>query len=282
MTDTHCAFRNIGIIYNPRVISALAMAEEIAVWLESQGIVTWRCATDSHDSLCTPADLLVVLGGDGSILRTSQKAAPAGIPLLGFNLGRVGFLTEASPDCWRDVLGRVLAGEGIIEERMMLDVALCRQGQEVVCDIALNDAVIGRSGLARTIHLKACIDGTFLTRYVTDGLIVATPTGSTAYAYALGGPILPPWVHALLVVPAAPHLSLERPLVLNAEAVVEVEITTDSSGTLSVDGRMAGELLQGDTVRVRRSQLLARFLRLRDKADFYRTLVARLTPHNGE
>jgi len=276
------AFQSIGIVYNPRVASAPTLAEDISVWLHHQGTATWRCTTDDAGTLCSPADLLVVLGGDGSILRAAQKAAPAGIPLLGLNLGRVGFLSEAPPEIWREVLIRVLAGEGVIEERMMLDVALRRGQENIVHDIALNDAVVGRSGLARTIHLKTFIDGAFMARYVTDGLILATPTGSTAYAYALGGPILPPWVQAILVVPAAPHLSLERPLVLDAEAEVEVELTTEGAGTLSVDGRMAGELHQGDIVRVQRSQLQARFLRLRDRNDFYRTLVARLTPHNGD
>ena len=115
-----------------------------------------------------------------------------------------------------------------------------------------------------------------------DGLILATPTGSTAYAYAVGGPILPPWLENIVLIPAAPHLSLERPFVLDAEAVIEVRVETEISGMLSVDGRMEGELQDGDVVRVERSGITARFLRLRSRSDFYNTLVERLIPRNGD
>ncbi len=232
--------------------------------------------------MCPASDLIVTLGGDGSILRAMQRAAPSATPLLGINMGRVGFLTETQPEDWQATLQRVLAGEGWIESRMMLRATLKRQEQVIEQEDALNDAVVSRGALARTVRLKTSIDGTALTRYVTDGLILATPTGSTAYAYAVGGPILPPWLDNILIVPAAPHLSLERPLVLDANAIIEVEVHTDIPGMLTVDGRMEGELLDGDVVRIERSPLKARFLRLRDRNDFYRSLVARLTPRNGE
>jgi NAD+ kinase len=277
-TDLH----QIGIVYNPRVASALPLAEEILAWLEDRGREGWICSRDQHASICTPADLLVTLGGDGSILRATRYAAPAGTPLLGINMGRVGFLTEATPEAWRDVLARALNGEGWIEARTMLRVSLLREGNVVAQEHALNDAVVSRGALARTVRLSTRVDGALLTRYVTDGLILSTATGSTAYAYALGGPILPPWLDNLLLVPAAPHLSLERPMVLDAEAVVEVEVHTQIPGMLTVDGQMEGALFGGDVVRVRRSSLKARFLRLRSRGDFYRTLVERLTPRNGD
>lgn len=272
----------VAVIYNPRVAATLPVAEEIVVWLEQRGCRATRYSRDEDTTGCPPSDLVITLGGDGSILRATQQAAPTATPILGINMGRVGFLTETAPEDWQATLERVLAGEGWIETRMMLRVTLSRDGQGIAQEHALNDAVISRGALARTVRLKTFVDGAELTRYVADGLILATPTGSTAYAYAIGGPILPPWLDNILVIPAAPHLSLERPLVLNADAVIEVEVSTEVPGMLTVDGRMEGELHHGDVVRIERSPLKAHFLRLRSRNDFYRTLVARLTPRNGE
>ncbi len=273
--------RSVGLVYNPRVDAALPLAQKIAAWLEAREIAGWICPRDRHPSFCETSDLLVTLGGDGSILRAMQQAVPAQTPVLGINLGRVGFLTEAPPDDWEAALTKVLNGEGWVEERTMLSVSLLHDDEVLVRDEALNDAVVSRGALARTVRLKTYVDGAYLTRYVTDGLILASATGSTAYAYAAGGPILPPWLENLVLVPAAPHLSMDRPLVLDPGAVVEVEVHTDVSGMLTVDGRLAGELTDGDRVRVERSSLKARFLRLRDRNDFYSTLVERLSPRNG-
>ncbi len=273
--------RKIGVIYNVLIGRALPLAEEIVAWLHARGLEAWLSTTDAYVGT-RPADLLITLGGDGTILRAMRKAAPAGIPLFGINLGRVGFLTEATPEAWEEALQRVLDGEGYLEERTMLRVWLLREGRTVAREDALNDAVISRGALARTVRLRTYVDGAFLTRYVIDGLILSTATGSTAYAYAAGGPIVPPWLDNMLVVPVAAHLSLDRPLVLDAEATVEVEVHTEIPGMLTVDGRLEGELLNGDRVRVRRSPLRAKFLRLRGRGDFYSTLVARLTPHNHE
>jgi len=274
--------QTIGLIYNPHVEAARVLGEDILAWLTARQVQAWLCAGQECVPIQEPADLFVTLGGDGTILRTMQRAAPAGVPVLGINLGRVGFLTEAAPAMWQDVLTRILAGEGWVESRAMLRVTLWRDGVAIAQEDALNDAVISRGALARTMRLETSIDGAFVTRYVADGLILATATGSTAYAYAAGGPILPPWHNSFLLVPAAPHLSLDRPLVLDADAVVEVKVNTEIPGMLTVDGRMEGELRHGDVVRIERSPLQARFLRLRSRCDFYCTLVARLTPRNGE
>ncbi len=274
--------KKVGLVYNSRVQTALPLVGEISTWLNERNIQTWYCSTEEDPSLTQHADLVLTLGGDGSILRAMQRTAPAGIPLLGINLGRVGFLTETPPDAWKRTLERVLAGNAHIEERMMLCVTLIRDGDPIAQETALNDAVVSRGALARTVRLTTYIDGALLTRYVTDALSLATATGSTAYAYALGGPILPPWLNNMLLVPAAPHLSLERPLVLNAEAIVEVKINTEIPGMLSVDGRMEGDLLNDDIVRIQRSPIKARFLRLRNRNDYYRTLVTRLIPRNGD
>jgi len=275
LTEIH----SVGLLYNPLVPEALPLAQDIVAWLQANDIPAWSCSCEQREVNKEPADLLITLGGDGTILRARRTAAPDGLPVLGINMGRVGFLTEAAPDAWQDALTRIFAGEGWIEARTMLRVTLLRNTHLVAQEDAANDAVISRGALARTVRLEASVDGAYLARYVADGLILATATGSTAYAYASGGPILPPWLNNILVVPAAPHLSLERPLVLDASAIVEVKVDTAMPGMLTVDGRMEGELLHGDIVRVERSPLKARFLRLRSRSDFYRTLVRRLIPH---
>ena len=276
--------QTIGLIYNPRVEASIPLAQEIAAWLESRGVSSWLCSTHERpaDGACLfKSDLLITLGGDGTILRAAPLTAPLGIPLLGLNLGRVGFLTECEPEHWVEVLERILANEGSVEERMMLQVTHLREGAMRAREFALNDAVISRGALARTVHLFTTIDGAVMTEYVADALILATATGSTAYSYAVGGPILPPWLDNIVVAPVAAHLSLDRPLVLNAQAVIEITVRATIPGMVTVDGRLVGELLEGDCVRVERSPLKARFLRLRNRADFYRTLVARLSPRNS-
>lgn len=278
--------KNIGLLYNPRASAALPLAEEILGWLEARDITAWICSTKADppkDKLCADAtDLVVTLGGDGTILRAMSLTAPLDIPVLGLNLGRVGFLTECVPERWPTVMTQILDGAGTEEERLMLQVTLHRGGDQIAQDTALNDAVISRGGLALTMRLETKIDGAPLTRYVADGLILATATGSTAYSYAVGGPILPPWIDNILLVPIAAHLSLDRPLVLNDESVVDVTVHTRVAGMLTVDGRLVGELEEGDHVCIERSPLKGRFLRLRSRGDFYRSLVRRLTPRNGD
>lgn len=274
--------RNIGLFYNPRLPDALPLAQEIASWLQERAVATWRYST--HDApppaSLLQTELLITLGGDGTILRAMSFAAPSALPVLGLNLGRVGFLTECAPQSWPQSLEKILAGQGRVEERAMLQVTLFRGTQTLLQDVALNDVVISRGSLARAARLLARVDGALLTQYVADGLILATATGSTAYSYAVGGPILPPWLENILLTPVAAHLCLERPLVLDAESVVEITVQTGIPGMLTVDGRVARELRVGDRVRARRSPLKARFLRLSGRADFYRTLAARLTPRN--
>lgn len=283
MVSGDCGIKCIGLVYSTRAERSPALAQEIQAWLlNTRGVEVWCCPISECPIDPFSADLLITLGGDGTILRVAQWAAPAEIPILGINLGRVGFLTEAAPELWQTTLTQVLDGKAGVEPRMMLCVTLLRQGVAIAQEQVLNDAAVSRGALARTVRLHTSIDGTVMTRYVADGLILATPTGSTAYAYAVGGPILPPWLDNIVVVPAAPHLSMERPLVLDAQSVIEVRVETQIPGMLSVDGRMEGELLNGDVVRVERSEIRARFLRLRSRNDFYETLVARLTPRNGD
>ena len=272
----------IGILYNTRIIQAHPLVEEVIAWIEQRGRQARGCpieaAADTLDF--QEIDLLVTLGGDGSILHAARLAAPYGTLILGINLGRVGFLTEAEPGNWRDVLSRMLVGDYWIEERMMLR-AKARRGEQVLAQAeALNDVVVGRGTQGRAVHLRTEVDGGYLATYVADGLIVATPTGSTAYALAAGGPILPPQLRNILLVPVAPHLSMERPIVLAEGVTVRVAIGAGRMAALTVDGQVQAELESGDVVTVKASPHVTRFARVQERTYFYKTLVARLVPRD--
>jgi NAD+ kinase len=211
------------------------------------------------------------------MLRAGRLAAPDGVPVLGVNLGRLGFLTEVQPDEWPEALGRVLAGDYWIEDRMMLRAEHLRLAECLGACEALNEVVVGRGTLSHPVRLTALIDGGEITTYLADGLIVATPTGSTAYALAVGGPILPPELRNILLIAIAPHLSVDRAIVLAQGSVVEVVVHGEHEMLLTADGQVGAQLQDGDHIRVRMSEHLARFARVRPSTYFYKTLMARMT-----
>jgi NAD+ kinase len=273
------SLRAVGIFVHPRLPAAPPLAREIAHWLGERGVRVWE--TDSLDEGTVlpdlpDTDLLVTLGGDGSILRAAHHTAGHPTLILGVNLGRMGFLTEAEPDGWREVLERVWRGEYWVEERMMLRATV--GAGNLPAQDALNDVVVGPGALGRVVHLEARVDGDLLTTYVADALIVATPTGSTAYALAAGGPIMPPQQRNILLVPVAPHLSLDRAVVLAEGVRVRVVVREHSPASLIVDGEVVAELAPGEAVEVEASPRVARFARVRERDYFYRTLMARLVP----
>ncbi len=281
--------RRVGIFRHPRIPEAAPLGGRIADALRRQGVEVWE--TDRLDGDAArragQTELLVTLGGDGSILRAARTVAGLGTLILGVNLGRMGFLTEADPGNWEEVIPRVLAGDYWVEERMMLRAALVgpsagAQRATPLPGDALNDVVVGQGGLGRVVRLEVRVDGDLLTTYVADALIVATPTGSTAYALAAGGPIMPPQQRNILLVPVAPHLSLDRAVVLAEGACVQVTVLGHSPATLTLDGEMVTELAPGDAVRVEASPHVAYFARVRERDYFYRTLMARLVPREGQ
>ncbi len=276
--------QRIGILYNARIPQARPLAGEMEEWVAQRvGDVRVCAIDDASSALCLPeVDLFVTLGGDGSILQAAQLAAPHGVLILGINLGRVGFLTESETGEWRDVLSCVLAGDFWIEERMMLRV-MAQHGKKVIAEAeALNDVVVGRGARGRAAHLRVEVDGGELATYVADGLIVATATGSTAYALAAGGPILPPQLRNILLVPVAPHLSMDRPIVLAEGVTVRITVIYRRPAVLMVDGRPEAELENRDIVRVEAGPNVARFARIRERTYFYKTLVSRLVPRNDK
>lgn len=217
----------VGILEQPRIPESAPLANVVRDWLAERGVDYWTAAPVDDEDLDAPLDgtsLLVVLGGDGSTLRAARWTVPYGVPIFGINVGRVGFLSEATPDNWPEKLERVLRGEYWIERRLLLHAELWREGQLVAPFSALNEVVIGRGAQARVIHLHLRVDGDLVTTYIADALIIATPTGSTAYSMAAGGPLMPPQLQNLVVVPVAAHLSLNRSLVLHENARIAIRV----------------------------------------------------------
>ena len=271
----------IGILYHPHKPISISLAAEIESWLVTRGRRVWLASSWDEatvDQTIADTDLLITLGGDGSLLRAARHAAEDRALLFGLNLGRVGFLTECSPDDWQGPLARLLTNDYWIEERMLICSQTRRHGAVIGEHIALNDVVISRGTLARAIQVEAWVDGGYLASYFADGLIVSTATGSTAYAFAVGGPILPPELKSILIVPIAPHLSMDRALVLAQGVEVETRIKTDHQAILTVDGQYEFDLQNGDQVFVRAYPEVSRFARVQPRDYFYRTLLARLVP----
>jgi NAD+ kinase len=271
----------IGVLYHPKISLTQSVASEITQFVGERGISAWIASTWDEPRVRDQVehlDMALVLGGDGSTLRTARMVAPHGVPIVGLNMGRLGFLSELTPDDWRAKLPGIMNGGFWIEKRMMLRAEAQRNDATFGEYAALNDVVISRGSLARMIRAHTHIDGGHLATYAADGVIVATPTGSTAYALAVGGPIMPPELHNILVIPIAPHLSLERAIVLAEGAVVDLRISTDHEAILTVDGQFALALADGDRVVVRASPYHARFARVQERTYFYKTLMARLRP----
>lgn len=279
------AFKRVGLLYHPKLAESRVMAAEIFEAIESRGASGWVSSVWDEAAIRKPvasSNLLIVLGGDGSMLRAARLAAPYHIPILGVNMGRLGFLSEVQPAEWPPAVEQTMAGNCWIEERLMVHAEHQREGQPVGVYEALNEVVISRAQLARVIRLATYIDGGYLTTYTADGLIVATSTGSTAYALAAGGPILPPELENFLLIPLAPHLSLDRALVLSKGVTVCVQISTDHTAALTVDGQYEVELANDDEIVMSAGPSVGRFVRLQEKNYFYRTLMRRLGYQTGK
>lgn len=276
----------VGVLAHPDRPATVPKAHEIADGLGAHGLEVWlRTGKEAEhfQELQPGTDLVVAIGGDGAMLRAARVCAPHDVPVLGINMGRLGFLTEVTdPDNWAGALDRLLRGDFWIEERMMLGYQAWR-GDHLLCHgDALNDVVIGRGAVPTTVWLETYIDQGWTTTYVADALIVATATGSTAYALAVGGPILPPELRNILVVPVAPHLSMDRPIVVSEGAVIDIFVSPENRAglVLTVDGLLAANLHVDDRVTVQAGEHVSRFVRLRERTYFYRSLLDRLEPRH--
>jgi len=270
----------IGILYHPMNKAARPLAQELEDFLSARGVSVWLCSAWEEEEAkrqLDATDLILTVGGDGTILRAAQVAVSHSVPITGINLGRLGFMTELGVDEAKDRLLALLAGEGWIDERAMLEAELRVRDNEtgsVFC--ALNDVVLARGEVARMIRVKASIDGEPLTTYKADGVILATATGSTGYSLSAGGSILHPQAEDFLLLPILPHLSADYTLVLPAAAVVKLSLSVTHQATLSIDGHINLPVSDGATLRVKRSAHKTRFLRIHPEASFYGSLERKL------
>lgn len=249
----------VGFILKPDKTEAGALLENLVPWLKNQGHVPVVTTEDQiapagteivpEDKLGDVVDLAVVLGGDGTMLRASRLVADQGKPVLGVNLGQLGFLAGFSMAEAKGALEAALAGELKTAERMRLQVTFTRQGAKPVVRFALNDSVLHQGAMARLIEVEAFCDGQSIAGYRADGLIIATPTGSTAYNMAAGGPIVVPGQETMTLTPICAHTLNARPLVIGARSVVRLQLGGDARGViLTVDGQWAHSFLPGDIV----------------------------------
>ncbi len=265
--------KQVGILYHPRLEKAREVANKLEELLSTQGVSSWQCSAWEEDKAkhqVTGSDLILSIGGDGTILHTARISAPANVPILGINLGRLGFITELTSDEASSNLPHLLEGAGWIEERAMLEARL-----EDKSFHALNDVVV-RSTAVRLINIKAEIDGEMLATYRADGVIIATATGSTGYSLAAGGPILHPQSKEIILQPISCHLGLSHTLVLPPQSIVDLKVASGDKAILSLDGQVDIPLSSEQNVRLKLSPYVARFLKIRQPKYFYSSLWQKL------
>lgn len=268
----------IAVLANPNIPEALAIADQVSEFFNDQGVEAQ--AGSLYDEALRQKvsnqtfDLLIALGGDGTMLRAGHLCAPVDIPLLGINVGHFGFLVEVKNADWPDILPKLLNGDFRYEERMMLFARCIREGKEDVDFDVINDVVVARGQYVRPIEVEAILNGAHIASYVADGLIAATATGSTAYALAAGGPILPPEVRNILLMPVAPHLSMDRAVVLSEGSAVCIRVRTQHEAVVSIDGQEPVHLANDDCVHVTAHKKSLHMVRFQDPYYFYRNLTA--------
>lgn len=278
--------KRVGIAAKVRLKSVAPHLVEVAAWLEARGIepivetetaqfvspaAAWRTAT--RDELPRLVDLLLVLGGDGTLLTMADRVSQSGrdIPILGVNFGHLGFLTEVNFPALFPLLESAIAGRAHVERRLTLRARVLRGGRPVAEYMALNDVVITRGSLSRIIDLEVAVGGEFVARFNADGLIIASPTGSTAYNLSAGGPIIHPGVDALVLTPIAPHTLSNRPIVIPAAAPVVVTLSAhapDQEVVLTLDGQIGLALEAGDVVEAARHETPLRLVKSPERSYF--------------
>jgi NAD+ kinase len=248
------SFRRVALIGKPNSRDVDASLKEIREFLASRGCEVQREGKG--------ADLAVVAGGDGTMLAAARDLVPLGVPLVGINQGRLGFMTDIGHDDMRSGLGAILDGRYVIEERSLLDAEILRSGKSMLRTVALNEAVVGKGAQGRLIEFELSLDGEFVYTLRADGILVATPTGSTAYALSAQGPILHPAVPALALVPLNPHTLSARPVSVSDKSVIEIKLarTPGLDAQTYFDGFALAELAPGDRLVLKRSAHAARFV----------------------
>jgi len=265
--------KRIGILYHPLREKAQDLCQRLEEFLSSRGVSAWRCSAWDEDKAkpqVAGTELVFSIGGDGTILHSARIVASLSVPILGINLGRLGFITEIDGDQVLSHLPGLLEGKGWIEDRAMLEAQVTDRSFH-----ALNDVVI-HSVAVRLVNVEAKIDDAALTTYRADGVIVATATGSTSYSLASGGPILHPRSKEIVLQPVSCHLGLSHALVLPPQSTVDLKVAHREKVVLSIDGQVELPLSDGQTVRVKISPHIARFLRIHEPTYFYASLCEKL------
>jgi NAD+ kinase len=274
-------FEKIGIIARPRKSNLAAMVPPLLEWLVERGIATFydeetaaslqdaEAAGKTREEVAAASQLLLVLGGDGTLLAAARVAALHGIPILPINMGSLGFLTSFTVEELYPALEDTLAGRYSVSERVMLQVDLERDGKVIETQRVLNEAVINKGTLARMIDVQLRIDQDFVCRYRADGLIVATPTGSTAYSLSAGGPIVHPAVEAFVITPICPHTLSDRPVVVRDSSSIEMKLLANTDSVfLTLDGQKGIVLQATDMVRISRAKGVLRLIQPLRKSYF--------------
>jgi NAD+ kinase len=248
--------RRIGFAYNPINDAAVDLRERAAGWCRMRKIDNWAAQAQDFDALCAElpsTDVLVVLGGDGTFLRAARAVIDVDVPLLGVNLGKIGFLSKVEANELEDVLARLVAGEYSIDERMALEARILPVGRAGggTTHHALNDIVVARGALARVCRLDVAIGPSHLATFIADGLVVSSPTGSTGYSFSAGGPVVDPLSRNLIVTPIAGYLSAIRSVVVSPRQTVSCRIVDANEALVSIDGREDIPIAVGDIVEVR-------------------------------
>lgn len=283
MGGSPVSVRRIGFAFNPTNDAALELRERAEGWCQGAGLDHWAAAAGDGQTLhreLPTTDALVVLGGDGTFLRAAQAVALVDVPLLGVNLGKMGFLSKAEAHQLEPVLVQLIEGDYTLGERMALTGAILRGGRSPEETFtALNDIVVARGSLARVVRLDVAIDESHLATFVSDGLVVASPTGSTGYSFSAGGPVLDPQSRNLVVTPIAGYLSALRSIVVSPRQVVRCRVVDAFEALASIDGREDHKLQVGDVVEVRALERPIRFVEPSGAMPFWdllRTKVALL------
>jgi NAD+ kinase len=272
-----------GFVHNPTNPDAVAALDRARSWSEVHGVEAWASAAEDRGSItasCAGSDLVCILGGDGTFLRTAQAIGDSGVPALGVNLGRVGFLAKVETDGLERALDQVLAGDYVVEERLRIAASIVRADGTAETHACLNEVVMARGEHVRMIQVEVDVSGSHLATYVADGVVVATPTGSTAYSFSAGGAILDPRLRNMIITPVAAYLTSLHSVVAGEEHVVTLGLRHAGGGAVvSVDGQWDLPLAIGDRVEVRALPEPLRLLEPSGSTPFYdllRTKASRL------
>ena len=257
--------RRIGFAYNPTKEDAVELSARATGWCAMRGIESWALASGNTADLRSAlrgVDVLVVLGGDGTFLRAARAVAEIPVPIVGVNLGKIGFLSKAEAHELEELLGKIVAGQFHLEDRMALrgTIVGARRDEVPRTFIALNDVVVARGALARVVHLDVEIGPSHLATFIADGLVVASPTGSTGYSFSAGGPILDPLSRNLIVTPIAAYLSALGSVVVSPDQVVRCRVLEALEALVSIDGREDYPIGVGDVVTIAALEQPIRFL----------------------